>query len=254
MRAYPEQLGEEMGFDEVVVHDVGAQYYENKEGGEVGAEVGGSGGSSGSGSVSREIADEVTDLMLSGGLTVKDLKAELVAAGLSTTGRKAELLMRVVAHRKGVDEAVAAGDQIVKVAIVTYGNGVRTALRYAHGATKAARDAVEAKGSEGQSRVNLSVIDTPCLSQTPEGLRERLVEYDAVIFADVCKAGSQFPLAGMAADLQSTGHLPGRHWRAVGATNTYNPLGNTSTFLNEDDLRVAVGAVLEGLAQEEEDK
>ena len=104
------------------------------------------------------------------------------------------------------------------------------------------------------SRVNLSVIDTPCLSQTPEGLRERLVEYDAVIFADVCKAGSQFPLAGMAADLQSTGHLPGRHWRAVGATNTYNPLGNTSTFLNEDDLRVAVGAVLEGLAQEEEDK
>ena len=254
MRAYPEQLGEEMGFDEVVMHDVGAQYYENKEGGEVGAEVGGSGGSSGSGSVSREIADEVTDLMLSGGLTVKDLKAELVAAGLSTTGRKAELLMRVVAHRKGVDEAVAAGDQIVKVAIVTYGNGVRTALRYAHGATKAARDAVEAKGSEGQSRVNLSVIDTPCLSQTPEGLRERLVEYDAVIFADVCKAGSQFPLAGMAADLQSTGHLPGRHWRAVGATNTYNPLGNTSTFLNEDDLRVAVGAVLEGLAQEEEDK
>ena len=51
-----------------------------------------------------------------------------------------------------------------------------------------ARDAVEAKGSEGQSRVNLSVIDTPCLSQTPERLRERLVEYDAVIFADVCKA------------------------------------------------------------------
>ena len=59
----------------------------------MGAEVGGSGGSSGSGSVSREIADEVTDLMLSGGLTVKDLKAELVAAGLSTTGRNSSMAL-----------------------------------------------------------------------------------------------------------------------------------------------------------------
>ena len=41
--------------------------------------------------------------------TVKRLKAELLAAGLSTTGRKAELLARVVAHREGrVDEATAA--------------------------------------------------------------------------------------------------------------------------------------------------
>ena len=139
----------------------------------------------------------------------------------------------------------------MKVAIVTYGNGVRTALQYAHAATKADRDVAEASGSVGQSRVNLSVIDVPCLSQTPEGLRECLVEFDAVVFADVCKAGSQFPMAGVAADLQSTGHLPGRHWRAIGATNTYNPLGNTSTFLNQDDLRGAVGAVLKGLVEDE---
>ena len=240
MCEYPEKLTDEMGFDEVTLYDVGAEYHEE---GAVGREDSSSRG----GGLSREIADEVTDLMLSGGLTVKALKAELVAAGLSTTGRKVELKTRVVAHRRGVDESAATGGQIVKVAIVTYGNGVRTAMRYAHAATRAARDAAEASGSEGQSRVNLSVIDMPCLSQTPEGLRERLVEFDAVVFADVCKAGSQFPLAGVAADLQSTGHLPGRHWRAVGAANTYNPLGNTSTFLNEEDLRLAVGEVLKGL-------
>ena len=104
------------------------------------------------------------------------------------------------------------------------------------------------------SSASVVIIDCPLLSDVPAELPAALRGCERVLFADVCKAGSQFPLAGMAADLQSTGHLPGRHWRAVGATNTYNPLGNTSTFLNEDDLRVAVGAVLDGLAQEEEDK
>ena len=58
---------------------------------------------------------------------MKDLKAELKAAGLSTTGKKADLMARVVARRKGADQAITGG-QTVKIAIVTYGNGVRTAL------------------------------------------------------------------------------------------------------------------------------
>ena len=113
-----------------------------------------------------------------------------------------------------------------------------------------------------------------------------------MVFADVCKQGVQFPLAGIASDLHSSGHLPGAKWRAVGATNTspppsltllfsrsvppfplpspshhslpfgvsvwfslfpfshiyflsrYNPLGNTSTFLNVSDVAKAVEAVL----------
>jgi len=34
------------------------------------------------------------------------------------------------------------------------------------------------------------------------------------------QGGSQFPLAGIAADLHAGGHLPGAKWRAVGACNT----------------------------------
>jgi hypothetical protein len=40
------------------------------------------------------------------------------------------------------------------------------------------------------------------------------------------------------------------HWQAVGAVNTYNPLGNTSTFLSEGDIGLAVEKVLVGLAEE----
>ena len=50
MREYPEELDDEMGFDEIVVHDVGSEYYGRE--------------TSGSVTLSREVADEVTDLML----------------------------------------------------------------------------------------------------------------------------------------------------------------------------------------------
>jgi hypothetical protein len=99
-------------------------------------------------------------------------------------------------------------------------------------------------------RVNIDVIDCPCLSETPSQLREVLADYDAVVFADVCKAGPQFPLAGMIADLQSSGDLP-LHWQAVGAVNTYNPLGNTSTFLSVEDVGLAVEKVLTSFGSEE---
>jgi hypothetical protein len=51
----------------------------------------------------------------------------------------------------------------VKVAIVTYGNGVRTALQYAH------TQAREAK--QQQQQIHITVIDSPCISQTPAQLR-----------------------------------------------------------------------------------
>jgi hypothetical protein len=95
---------------------------------------------------------------------------------------------------------------------------------------------------------------------------------------DDARVQVQFPLAGIAADLHSSGHLPGARWRAIGACNSYgihshaphtpklclfllrrivsislwiqtltyrryNPLGNTSTFLNADDIDLAVRAL-----------
>ena len=110
-------------------------------------------------------------------------------------------------------------------------------LRYVQEARRLAYGGNEMSGkSNGEKgRVNIDVIDCPCLSETPSQLRDVLADYDAIVFADVCKAGPQFPLAGMIADLQSIGDLP-IHWQAVGAVNTYNPLGNTSTFLNESDV------------------
>lgn len=52
--------------------------------------------------------------------TVKLLKAELKAAGLKTTGKKAELLARVQAHCEGrVDEGMAAKEKVKKPKVVT---------------------------------------------------------------------------------------------------------------------------------------
>lgn len=125
-----------------------------------------------------------------------------------------------------------------KVALVTYGNGVRTALQYAH------TQAREAKQQKQQPHVLVTVIDSPCISQTPAQLRAFLNKFDAVVFADVCKQGVQYPLAGIAADLHASGSLPAGNWRAIGACNTYNPLGNTSTFLNASDIAHAVESLL----------
>ena len=197
-------------------------------------------------------AMERMDLMLSG-LTVKDLKEQLKASGLSTSGNKAELVERILRQKtilEGSETTMPSTSQSINIGVVTYGNGVRTSLRYVQEAQKLAYGEHESEdNSQMKGRVHVDVIDCPCLSETPSGLRDVLVDYDAVVFADVCKAGPQFPLAGMIADLQSTSELP-RHWQAVGATNTYNPLGNTSTFLSEADIGVAIEQVLTSLAKE----
>jgi len=110
-----------------------------------------------------------------------------------------------------------------RVAIVTYGNGVRTALRAARSLD-----------------VPVDVVDSPYLSSVSRGLREAVAEYEAVVFADVCKQG-QGPLASHATHLHSEGAL--KAWNLVAAQRTYNPLGSTLTFLSEDDIREAVTAI-----------
>jgi hypothetical protein len=53
------------------------------------------------------------------------------------------------------------------VAIVTYGNGVRTALQYAHTQAREAKQ----QQQQQQQQIHITVIDSPCISQTPAQLR-----------------------------------------------------------------------------------
>jgi len=120
------------------------------------------------------------------------------------------------------------GQQGMKV-VITYGNGVPTALRAA----------AQLKSEHG---VAVAVIDTPYLSGVPGGLESLLSDHagqiSKVVFADVCKLG-QNPYAGMICELQTKGLL-GCDWSCVAAANTYNPLGSTVTFLNEQDIAEAI--------------
>lgn len=116
------------------------------------------------------------------------------------------------------------------ILIVSYGNGVPTALR-----------AQKMLGDE-HGVTGVVVADVPYLSGVPTGLTDILPSFDAVVFADVCKLG-QHPHAGLVVQLQDRDLLPAK-WRSVAAAPTYNPLGSTITFLNEQDIIRATLAVM----------
>ena len=117
-----------------------------------------------------------------------------------------------------------------KVGIVTYGNGVVTALQ--------ARRMLLETGNLA-SEDELDIIDCPYLSGVSEVLREALCQYKAVLFADICKFGpGTGPLPSMVTSLQREGVLP-KLWELVAAPRTYNPLGSTCTFLNVGDIAEA---------------
>jgi len=110
-----------------------------------------------------------------------------------------------------------------KLAIVTYGNGVVTALQ--------ARKVLEEQyGMPGA----IDIVDTPYLSAVPGELPGVLADYGTVVFADICKEG-QSPLAQMCVQMQRTGDLPAE-WRVISAPKTYNPLGCYISFLNVEDV------------------
>lgn len=115
--------------------------------------------------------------------------------------------------------------------IITYGNGVVTALR-------ARRDLVEKKIIDNEDEID--IIDCPYISEIPDGLRDALSKgrYDngAVLFCDICKEGpGSNTLSSMVMGLKNEGILPAK-WGFVGAPRTYNPLGSMVTFLNEEDI------------------
>lgn len=129
------------------------------------------------------------------------------------------------------------------VVVITYGNGVPTAL---------------AAKVHLIQYTDVLVIDCPCLSQTPTQLvsflRELFTQHHGqqvyVLFADVCKysvgsGGNNAPMAMRALDLHHFSLLnKATAWRVIGATNTYNPLGSVITFLSEEDIIQAVKSMV----------
>ena len=129
-----------------------------------------------------------------------------------------------------------SGDSSVKgrYAIVTYGNGVVTALQ----ARKAMVDRIEMDPTE------LDVIDCPYLSDIPLGLKEVIGQYKGVLFADICKEGpGSNILSSMITSLQREDSLPS-NWEFIAAPRTYNPLGNTITFLSQEDIITHLGRIV----------
>jgi hypothetical protein len=113
----------------------------------------------------------------------------------------------------------------VEVVVVTYGNGVSAGL-------------IAAK-ELGLRGVAVTVVECPYLSRPPSQLEDfvrGMGGVGCVLFADVCKEGSGMPLAGIALSLHNSGYLSNMQWKVIGACPTYNPLGNTITFLNSSDI------------------
>ena len=116
-----------------------------------------------------------------------------------------------------------------KYLIVTYGNGVVTAIR-------ARRALVEQKVIDHESEID--IIDSPYISGIPDGLRNILADgrYEGVLFCDICKEGpGSNTLSSTIIGLKKDDILP-TNWCFVAAPRTYNPLGNMVTFLNEEDI------------------
>ena len=121
-----------------------------------------------------------------------------------------------------------------RYAIVTYGNGVVTALQ----ARKAMVDCIEMDPTE------LDVIDCPYLSDIPLGLKEVIGQYKGVLFADICKEGPGSNIfSSMIVTLQREDSLPS-NWGFIAAPRTYNPLGNTITFLSQEDIITHLGRIV----------
>jgi len=123
-----------------------------------------------------------------------------------------------------------------RIAIISYGNGVVTSLQ--------ARRELVSRGDVA-SEADVDVIDCPYISGVPAGLEKILVDYDAVLFADICKEGpGSNVFSSMIASLNTKGLLP-KSWRFVGAPRTYNPLGSTVTFLNKETIEEALMELLQ---------
>lgn len=115
-----------------------------------------------------------------------------------------------------------------KLLIVTYGNGLPNCLQ-------AMNRLIE---SGKISSDNITVIDSPYLSSPPQALKNILSNpnsFQHILFADVCKEGQGMIFSSFVVQLQKEQILP-TSWKVIGSQPTYNPLGQTLTFLSSDDV------------------
>ena len=128
-------------------------------------------------------------------------------------------------------ECARPENEYPKLCVVSYGNGVVTALQ--------ARRALSERGILSSENA-LDIIDCPYLSGVPQGLKDLLPEYRGVVFADICKEGpGSNVFSSMITKLQQDSLLP-PVWSLVAAPRTYNPLGSTITFLNRDQVESSI--------------
>lgn len=131
-------------------------------------------------------------------------------------------------------------NQTGKLLIVTYGNGLPNSLQ--------AMNRLVASGKI--SSENITVVDSPYLSSPPQALKNLLStnlnqnSFQHILFADVCKEGPGMIFSSFVVELQKEQKLPSS-WRVIGSQPTYNPLGQTLTFLNSDDVEKAALQLLE---------
>jgi pyruvate/2-oxoglutarate/acetoin dehydrogenase E1 component len=132
----------------------------------------------------------------------------------------------------------------IDVVIVTYGNGVPTAMRAAQALMSPGK---EEKQRDEKKVPSVAVVDSPYLSAAPAELKILLQASSTakatVVFADICKQ-RMGPLSAISVQLHNEQILKGRKWTLVGAADTYNPLGNLVTFLSEADIEEAVNKVI----------
>jgi hypothetical protein len=145
-------------------------------------------------------------------------------------------------NRMGFDEIIRYGTK-GHAAVVTYGNGVVTALQ--------ARQSLLDRGII-KSEDELDIIDSPCLSMVPRRLKEVMSQYHGVLFADVCKEGpGSNVMSSTVMSLHKEDLLP-EAWEAVFASRTYNPLGSTVTFLNVEDIESAYQKLMDKVSPHKE--
>ena len=151
-----------------------------------------------------------------------------------------------------MENTAAARYRGTTVAIVTYGNGVPTSLQALSSHFSSIGEPQNVP-CDTRSKEVFAVIDCPCLSQLPAQLEEFLrsaPSLHSVVFADVCKL-STAPLSTYAVQLQNKGifsksslRQKNIQWTVIGASDTYNPLGNMLTFLSVADIHAAVSGLL----------
>jgi hypothetical protein len=154
--------------------------------------------------------------------------------------------------RAHMERTAAARHMSTTVVVVTYGNGVPTSLLALSSYFKSI-EGFEVASKDAVSKEVYAVVDCPCLSQLPAQLEEFIrsaPSLHSVVFADVCKLHTA-PLSTYAVQLQNKGTFSKSslrskniQWTVIGASDTYNPLGNTITFLSEADINAAVTTLL----------